>query len=54
MSFTRLTVTAPNVVEVTVRQVYDSNRFSDDTIKVMRMQLVDGRWKIILERSIDG
>lgn len=54
LTFSEFSVAAPNVVDVTVRQVYDSDRFSDNTIKVMRLQRVDGQWHIIRERSIDG
>ncbi|MEM7366421.1 MAG: hypothetical protein AAF525_20595, partial [Pseudomonadota bacterium] len=54
LSFSGFTVVAPNVIDVTIRQVYDSDRFSDNTIKAMRMQLVNTRWKIIRERSTDG
>lgn len=41
----------PNVIDVFIRQAYESNTYSDLTDKVLRLQREDSNWRILNERS---
>jgi hypothetical protein len=47
----KATFTGPTRASVVFRQIYESDSFSDTTRKVLVMQRLDGKWKILEEES---
>ncbi|XOV89385.1 MAG: hypothetical protein ACFHX7_05710 [Pseudomonadota bacterium] len=51
ITFDLIEIVAPNVAEVTFRQTYTSDVYSDVTNKTLRLQKEANGWKILEERS---
>jgi hypothetical protein len=51
VTYQRFRIVAPNVAEVSFKQTYQSNLYSDETAKTLTLRKEGHDWKIIKERS---